>query len=302
MKKTKSRILIIAGGGKKHMSPFEKAAEELGANVKIASFSEVEYLSKGGKVELLIDGEGLGAFSTIYIRLVGKRFEDAALLVSEARKKGITIVDTIYQKSQFIRLPLAKSLETKLFFESGIPTPKTYFASLKKIKAEAPKIFGYPFVIKGTAGKQGHAVWSPRDESELEELYPKLREKERVGGRFLAQEFIKASQRERILVIGNSAVAEITRPTRWRRRFIKKVNGEFPEGIKKGIAPVPKEDAEIAVKAATSLGIDIAGVDLIREDTTGKPYILEVNSAPRWESIKKDTGIEVEKEIIKFLL
>ena len=96
------------------MAPFEKTAKDLKANVKIASFSEVEYLSKDNKVELSIDGEHLNAFSIIYIRLVGKRFEDAALLVSEAKKKGIRIVDTIYQKSQFIRLPLAKSLETRM--------------------------------------------------------------------------------------------------------------------------------------------------------------------------------------------
>lgn len=297
------KILIIAGGGRKHMEPFRVAAGKLKVNVKLASFSQMEYLSKDTMPELLIDGEPLDNFSVIYIRLVGKRFEDAALLVAEAKKKGIRVVDRIYEKSEYTRLPLAKSLETKLLIENNIPTPKTYFASLKKIRNRGYQIFGFPFVIKGTIGKQGHAVWSPKNKEELNELHESLREKEKMGARFLAQEFIKASQRERILVIGEKAVAEITRPTRWRRRFLKKdEKGDVKQGIKKGIAPVPKEDADIAVKASKSLGIEVGGVDLIREDETGNPYILEVNSAPRWESIKKDTEVEVEKEIIKYLL
>lgn len=300
---TTKKILIIAGGGRKHMEPFKVAARKLKVNVKLASFSQMEYLSENAMPELLIDKEPLDNFSVIYLRLVGKRFEDAALLITEAKKKGIRVVDRIYEKSEYTRLPLAKSLETKLLIENNIPTPKTYFASLKKIKNRGYQIFGFPFVIKGTVGKQGHAVWAPKNKQELNELYESLREKEKIGGRFIAQEFIKASQRERILVIGEKAIAEITRPTRWRRRFLKKdEEGNVKQGIKKGIVPVPKEDSQIAIKASKSLGIEIGGVDLIREDETGKPYILEVNSAPRWASIKKDTEIEVEKEIIKYLI
>ena len=37
------------------------------------------------------------------------------------------------------------------------------------------------------------------------------------------------------------------------------------------------------------------------ENKTGKKYVLEVNSAPRWASLEKDTGLEVEKEIVKYL-
>ena len=117
----------------------------------------------------------------------------------------------------------------------------------------------------------------------------------------MAQEFIKASQRIRVFVVGGKAIAAITRPTRWRRRFIAKVNGEFPEGRREALLPVPQEDADLAVSAANALDVDIAGVDVIHEDSTGKAYVLEVNSAPRWESITKDTGVNVEREILLYL-
>ena len=118
----------------------------------------------------------------------------------------------------------------------------------------------------------------------------------------MAQEFIRSSQRSRVFIIGNKAVAGITRPTRWRKRFIKKVNGEYPEGTRAALNPIPEDEAILAIKAAEALGVEVGGADVITDDFTGKMYILEVNSAPRWESLKKDTGIDVEEEILKYLL
>ncbi len=295
------KILIIAGGGKGHLGLFKKEAEKLAIDLKTASFSELEYLTREKKFRLKIANQDVSLFDLIYIRLVGKRFEDAALLIDYALANRVRIVDRIYEKAQFIRLPLAKSLETELLLQAGIPVPRSFFSSLLRIREKCPELFGFPFVIKGTTGKQGRAVWSPRNPDELEDLLGKLGPIESRGGRFLAQEFIKASQRNRVLVIGGQAVAAITRPTRWRRRFIEKVNGQFPEGKKHGLIPVPKEDSELAVTAAKSLDIDVAGVDIIHEDATDKAYVLEVNSAPRWESIREDTGINPEREIVKFL-
>jgi glutathione synthase/RimK-type ligase-like ATP-grasp enzyme len=82
---------------------------------------------------------------------------------------------------------------------------------------------------------------------------------------------------------------------------VEKVDGVIPAGRREAISPIPKDESEIAVMAAKCLQIDIAGVDLLR-DETGKLYVLEVNSAPRWVSLKKDTGIKVEEEILKFLI
>jgi len=295
------KILVIAGGGTRHLTAFVEEAEKLGVNLTAASFSDLEYLTNGADFVLKVKNKDLASFDLIYIRLVGKRFEDVALLASYAKERGVRMVDKIYEKSEYIRLPLAKSLETKLLHKAGIPIPKTFFGNLSMIKKKGPKLFGFPFVVKGTVGKQGHAVWSPRNPEELEKLVQDLRDNERKGGRFIAQPFIEASQRVRVLVVGEKALAAITRPTRWRRRFIKKVNGEYPEGKREGLTPVPKKEAELAVSAARALSIDIGGVDILHEDATGKAYVLEVNSAPRWEAIKKDTGVNVEGEIIRFL-
>lgn len=290
-----NKILILVGGGISHLSRFEENAKLLLIPLVTASFSDIKFFSGKGEMDLFVKGEPLENFDVIYFRLVGRRFEDMALVADFAKKKGIKIVDEIYEKTLVARLPLSKSLETKLMVESGLPVPKTFYGTIRDIKTEVPKRLGFPFVIKGTIGKQGHAVWSPENEKELSKLADELASQERAGKRFIAQEFIKASQRERVLVIGNSAVGAITRPTRWRKRFASKA----PE--RKAVTPIPKDEEILAIRAASSLGINVAGVDIIREDTTGNLYVLEVNSAPRWESIRQDTAVNVEAEILKYL-
>ena len=296
------KILVIVGGGVKHISPFVDAAVELGLDVTCASFSSLEYINSDGFTRVKVQGNDLAEFGVVYLRLVGKRYEDAALLTYYCREMGVRLVDTIYQSDGIIRIPIPKSIETKLLSDAGIPVPRTYFGKMAMIRENAPDLLGFPFVIKGTTGKQGHAVWSPTTYEELDKMVTEFIPKEKKGERFLAQEFINASQRSRVFVIGERAVAAITRPTRWRRRFLKKVNGEYPEGKREAVDPIPEADADLAVKAARAVKIDIGGVDIIHEDETGKPYILEVNSAPRWASIKKDTGMFVEKEILKYLV
>lgn len=302
MDKISKEIIIVAGGGIKHLEAFVEAGKKLNVNVTVASFSDMTYVTDKKNIDLRVKDRKLTDFGICYIRLAGKRYEDVALLVSELKRQKIKIVDQIYDKRAFIRLPLPKSIEAISLIEKGIPVPKTLFGTLNYISAKAPGLFGYPFVIKGTTGKQGHAVWSPENESELKDLINKLSERETLGERFIAQEFIKAAQRERIFVIGDRAIAGITRPTRWRKRFVKPIEGVVPDGIREKLNPPPKDEAELAVYAAKSLFIDIAGVDILRENETNKLYVLEVNSAPRWVSLKKDTDIKIEEEILKYLI
>jgi len=281
-------ILILVGGNKNPLKPFLVEGSKLGLNVIGASFTELSYLinSDSKSFCLKVGNKDLKYFNLIYIRLVGRRFEDASLVADYAHKNRIKLVD---------RLPLAKSLEMKLLFEAGLPVPKTVFSSLVSVSEDLSNILGFPFVIKSTTGKQGHGVWSPENMEELKRLASELKEKEDSGWRFISQEFIKAGVRIRVFVIGGKAKAGLVRPTKWWKRFC----ADKPE--KSSFIKVPLKYALLAEKAAKALGIDVAGVDILQEDSTGKLYVLEVNSAPRWASIKKDTGLNVEKEILEYL-
>lgn len=291
------KILVITGGNAKRLETFRKIAEKFSLDLTTASFSGLSYLLDKGIFKLEIDGVDLASFSVVYIRLVGKRREDAMLLAEYAKDKGIKVIDTTHLN----RGVLPKSLEIKKLIRVGIPMPKTYFGKVADIFKNGENLLGKWFVIKSTSGKRSKAVWSPKTQEETEILRADLLKREKDGERFFAQSFVYASQRERYFVIGDKVVAGITRPTIWRRRFIAKINGMIPNGKREPIAPISDIDAKLALLASRAVSLEIAGVDVVRDEFSGETFVLEVNSAPRWEGVMRDTGINIEEEIVKYL-
>lgn len=291
----KQRILVIVGGNKIKIEPFIEAAHELQLDVTTASFQDLSYTSDTSKnFALYVGGVDVRQYTKIYIRVVGKRLEDATLLANYAHKHGIALFDRLYGQSLLMPSSLGKSIETMKLIEKKVAMPKTYFGSLQQIKEEGISFVGFPCVIKSTTGKKAREVWSPETKKDFESLIKTLSEKEADGMRFFAQEFVPASERVRVFVLGGKALAAIVRPTKWRKRF-------GGEGRKESLNPVPSVDAKLAVEGARALGLDIAGVDIVHDDKTGEAYILEVNAAPAWKALAKSTGIFIEKEILKFI-
>lgn len=298
---TTKRILIVTGGKKDKLDSFKEAVKKSGQDVVLASFSELEYYSGKNDLVLKIQGSDLAIFDLIYIRMVGKRLEDATLLVNYAKQKGIKIVDQLYETSLLVPASVSKAMEMKLFVEAKVRIPPTFFGSLDMIGRRAGKLLGFPLIVKSTTGKKARDVWAPKTQKELEELVDDLAGQEEEGKRFFAQKFIKASQRMRVLVVGKKAIGAITRPTKWRKRFIKKVKGKYPEGKKEAIKEVPENFSKLAVSASTAVKLDIAGVDILVEDTTDKLFVIEANAAPSWKLIAKDVNLNVEGQILDYL-
>ena len=59
------------------------------------------------------------------------------------------------------------------------------------------------------------------------------------------------------------------------------------------------QENQIAIRAANILGLNIAGVDLMRSDRG--PLILEVNSSPGLQGIEACTNIDIASQIITFI-
>ncbi len=289
-------ILVIVGGNKAKLEPFLVAGKNLSVTVTIASFSELNFRSDTEDFILNVGNIDVKTFDAIYIRMVGKRVEDATLLANYAQKHKIAIYDTLYGNSLLLPSSLAKTIELTKLISGKIPLPKTFFGSVNQIELEAESILGFPYVIKSTTGKKSREVWSPETKDKLSELLARLRVKEKTGMRFFAQELITASERIRVFVLGGKALAAIVRPTKWRKRF-----GEI-EGRHGALSPIPDVDRDLAESATAAAGLEIAGVDIIHDDKTGRAYILEVNAAPSWKALAKDTGLFIEEEILKFIV
>ncbi len=80
--------------------------------------------------------------------------------------------------------------------------------------------------------------------------------------------------------------------------------GEFLTNVVRGgtatKAELTKELRDLSVKAARLFSADYVGVDIMY-DKRGNPYILEVNRGAQFEGFEESTGINVARQMIKWL-
>ncbi len=174
-----------------------------------------------------------------------------------------------------------------------IGLPKTGFAHSTKMTKDLIKLVGgAPLVVKLLEGTQGEGVVLAETTKAAESVIDAFR---KLNANFLVQEFIKeaAGCDIRCFVIGNKVVASMQR---------KAQEGEFRSNLHRGgsakVVAITKAEKELAIKAAKAMGLNIAGVDLIRSKSGAK--VLEVNSSPGLEGIEKATGKNIAKMIIEF--
>jgi len=110
------------------------------------------------------------------------------------------------------------------------------------------------------------------------------------------QEFIKEAGGNdiRVLVVGGKVVASMLRTGRM---------GDFRANLHRGgkaeTVVITDEEARTAVRSAEVLGLNVAGVDLLRSNRG--PVVLEVNSSPGIEGMEQASGTDVAGAMIEFL-
>jgi ribosomal protein S6--L-glutamate ligase len=115
------------------------------------------------------------------------------------------------------------------------------------------------------------------------------------GTNILIQEFIKESAGTdiRAFVVGGRVVASMKRQS---------LDDDFRSNLHKGgegsSVKLTEEERKMAVKAAKAMGLNVAGVDLMR--SSRGPLILEVNASPGF-GIEKVTNRDVATPIIEFV-
>ncbi|HEY5621338.1 MAG TPA: 30S ribosomal protein S6--L-glutamate ligase [Pontiella sp.] len=182
----------------------------------------------------------------------------------------------------------------QLLSRKGIGLPVTGFASKPDdIKDMIRMVGGAPLVVKLLEGTQGIGVVLAETQKAAESVIEGFMG---VKANILVQEYIKESGGAdiRCFVIGNRVVASMQR---------KAAPGEFRSNLHRGgsssLIRITPEERSTAVRAAKIMGLNVAGVDLLRSNHG--PVIMEVNSSPGLEGIEKATGKDVASLIIEHI-
>lgn len=184
-----------------------------------------------------------------------------------------------------------KLLAHQTLAQHRIPMPMTAFAhSSKDSQKLIDLVGGPPMVMKLLASTQGRGVVLAQTETAAESLISAFRV---LDADFLVQDFVEESAGSdiRCLVVGDKVVATMQR---------RAANGDFRANLHMGgqaeAVKLTRDERLIAVKAVLAMGLDVAGVDLLRADDGIK--VLEVNSSPGLEGIEGLSGRDVAGLII----
>lgn len=182
----------------------------------------------------------------------------------------------------------------QLLSRKGIGLPVTAFAHDTKATGHLIKLCGgAPIVIKLLEGTQGVGVVLAETTKAAESVIEAFRG---LDANILAQEFIKEAGGAdiRCFVVGDKVVAAMKR---------QGAEGEFRSNLHRGgnaaVVKITPEERSTAVRAARIMGLNVAGVDLLRSNHG--PVIMEVNSSPGLEGIEEATGKDVAGKIIEFI-
>lgn len=182
----------------------------------------------------------------------------------------------------------------QLLAREGIDLPITGFAhSPDDTRDLIAMVGGAPLVVKLVEGTQGIGVVLAETRQAAESVIDAFRG---LNAHILVQEYVREAQGRdiRCLVIGDKVVAAIERQAK---------EGDFRSNLHRGGTARPvtitERERAIAVKATQTLGLSVAGVDILR--AARGPLVMEVNASPGLEGIERTTQLDIADMMIAFI-
>jgi len=167
----------------------------------------------------------------------------------------------VYSLNESVAISRArdKLRSLQLLSRKGIGLPITGFAHSTKMTQDLIKLVGgAPLVIKLLEGTQGKGVVLAETDGAAESVIDAFRE---MDANILVQEFISEARGSdiRCFVIGDEVVASMKRTAK---------SGEFRSNLHRGgsaeVVEISSEEKKAAIDATKALGLNVAGVDLLR--------------------------------------
>lgn len=267
-----------------------EAAEERGHEVRVVDYLRCYMNITSRRPVVIFQGEELKDFDAVVPRIGASATFYGTAVVRQFEVSGVYSLN----ESQAISRSRDKLRSLQLLARAGIGLPVTGFArSTKDIAGVLDTVGGPPVVIKLLEGTQGVGVVLAETRKAAEAVMQAFRQ---LDGNMLVQEFVSEAGGSdiRAFVIGRRVVAAMTRQS---------AEGEFRSNIHQGgtgtKVKLTPEERTTAVRAARTMGLNVAGVDMLRSHHG--PVVMEVNSSPGLEGIETTTGIDVAGKIIEFI-
>lgn len=203
--------------------------------------------------------------------------------------RGIPVLN----RSSAFRLARDKWQSLQALAACGVAIPNSRLGGEAVFSSSLFQQVQVPLVAKTLSGSQGVGVMLLETQSSAESVLETFRQSDIST---LTQQFIAESQGQdiRVIVLGNKVIAAMQRVSS---------AADFRANIHLGGKALPivltDEEEQLAIAATKAIGLDFAGVDLIRSDTG--TMVLEVNASPGLEGIEKVSGANIALQLVEYL-
>jgi ribosomal protein S6--L-glutamate ligase len=287
------RIAILSNGPGNYSTKRLKAvALSRGHDVDIIKYRDCFASIERSQPMVWYKGEALLGYDAVIPRIASSMTRYGATIVRQFEMQGVF---TATSSISIVR-SRDKLRSMQLLARAGVGIPKTV---VSRGGAEVDDLIdhlgGAPVIIKLARGTHGNGVVLAETKKAAKSVLQAFYVIDQDGTNILLQEFIKESAGEdiRVFVVGGKVIASMKRQS---------LDDDFRSNLHQGGAgekvKLNDEERKTAIKAAKSMGLNVAGVDLMR--SSRGPLILEVNSSPGF-GIEAVSGRDVATPIIEYI-
>lgn len=270
-------------------SRLREAAISRGHSVKVLNTLRMSIDLDKGQPDLFYRGKGLSSYDAIIPRIGSSITYFGTAVVRQLEQMEVYCLNG----SGGIANSRDKLRSLQILSKHDIGIPVTEFIKDKKdVLPAIERVGGAPVIIKLLEGTQGVGVILAETTKIAEAIIETLHF---TRQNVLIQKFVAESRGRdvRAFVVGDQVIAAVRRVAQ---------GGEFRSNVHRGgqaeLIDLPTEYAEVAVRAAQIMDLQVAGIDIL-EGKDG-PLILEVNSSPGLEGIEGATKLDIAGAIIDY--
>jgi len=279
------RIAILSAGDGWHVRDLRRAAADLGHDAVAVDFRRVT-------TGLGIAADSLAGFDGVMVRTMPPGSLEQVVfrmdVLHRLQARGVIVLNP----PTAIETCVDKYLASARLEAAGLLVPPTAVCQHSDAALEAFATLGGDVVVKPLFGSEGRGMVRISDPETAWRVFRTL---ERTQAVLYLQQFVRHPGWDlRAFVVGGRVLASMRRFARddWRTNVAQ---GGRAEPVQLSAA-----EEELALRATAAVGALVAGVDLL-PGPSGEVYVIEVNAVPGWRALAPVSGVDVARELVRFL-
>lgn len=267
-----------------------EAAYERGHEVQVIDHLKCTVLLEKGRPSLLYEGRHINNVDAVIPRIGASVSFFGCTIVRQFEMMKVFST----APSQAIVRSRDKLRTVQILSRAGVGMPKTAFTRQNmSVDDMIAYVGGVPVVIKLLEGTQGLGVVLAETKKAAKSVIEAFHA---LDANILVQEFVADAKSSdiRAFVVDGQVVGAMLR---------KGTEDDFRSNLHRGgtakAVELTRHEKMIAIKAAESLGLAVAGVDML--PSRHGPLVIEVNSSPGLEGIERATGVNIADQIIRYI-